>query len=92
MKICDPTLMVNLRYRLVAETGGYTIEQLEHVSIRLLKYPLIARMIPLRFQQAGISHTPFMQALATLGRAEVLEVVALGLPSWVEMDLNSIRY
>jgi len=38
MKICDPTLMVNLGYRLVAKTGGYTIEQLEHVSIRLLKY------------------------------------------------------
>jgi len=38
MTICDLTLLANLRYRLVAETGGYTIQQLEQVDIRLLNY------------------------------------------------------
>jgi len=33
-----PDTLANLRYRLIAKTGGYTIEQLERVSIRLLKY------------------------------------------------------
>lgn len=38
MKICNPTLLSCLRYRLVSETVEYTIEQLEQVNIRLLKY------------------------------------------------------
>ena len=40
MKICNATPLANLHYtyRLVAETGGHTIEQLEWVKIPFLKY------------------------------------------------------
>ena len=55
-------------YRLVAETGGHTIEQLERVNIPLLKYLTDRADDPLRFQQADISHTPLVQTTATLGR------------------------
>jgi len=86
MEISHLTLLANLRYRLVAEMGGYTIEQLDQVNICLLKYLTDLADDPIAIQQARISHTPLMQALAMLGRAEVLEAEVLGLPSWVGLD------
>jgi len=80
MKICDPTLLANLRYRLVAETGKSTIEQVNSACMRGVwemraswnRNEIIREICEV-----------LRRRIAMLGREEVLETEVLGLASWV---------